>query len=132
MRRIIWTDEAKFAQVGVFNRRNRHFWAAANPHLIFEVENQIQFSINVFCLVMDNRLHWFMYDENLNEDKYLEIINNVVQDFVDNLPLQHAVHLWYQMDGAPAHSTNAVDLRLRELFGGVTEVHFFGPQDHRI
>ena len=27
LKKIIWTDEAKFSREGIFNRRNEHFWA---------------------------------------------------------------------------------------------------------
>lgn len=116
LQRIIWTDEAKFCQRGVFNRRNRHFYARENPHMVLEVENQRKFSLNVFCMLMDNRFWYFIYNENLNGDRYIDIIRNVVEEFVDDLPLRVADSCWYQMDGAPAHSTRAVDEKLTELF----------------
>lgn len=113
---VIWTDEAKFAQCGVFNRRNRHFWARQNPNLIVEVEHQIQFSINVFCLLMDNKVQWYLYDENLNGERYSDIVTNVVANFLDDLPLRAIPNVWYQMDGAPAHNAAAVERQLRNLF----------------
>ncbi|ENN80985.1 hypothetical protein YQE_02603, partial [Dendroctonus ponderosae] len=30
---VIWTDEAQFSREGIFNRRNKHFWADCNPHV---------------------------------------------------------------------------------------------------
>lgn len=35
-------------------------------------------------------------------------------DFLDDLPLNERRNCWYQLDGAPAHSTNEVS---RELYG---------------
>ncbi|KAL1493559.1 hypothetical protein ABEB36_009263 [Hypothenemus hampei] len=58
--KIIWTDEAKFNQKGVFNQKNQHFWAYENPHLVIQVENQIQFNVNGFCLIMDDQFRYFM------------------------------------------------------------------------
>lgn len=113
---IIWTDEAKFCQQGVYNGRNRHFWAYENPHMVLEIENQVQFSINVFCLVMNQEVHYFMYDDNLNGAKYLEILQNTVETFLENLPLARAVHAWYQMDGAPAHNARTIHTKLMSLF----------------
>lgn len=116
LQKIIWTDEAKFCQRGVFNRKNRHFWAHENPRIVMEVENQIQFHINVFCLLMDSEVRYFMYDENLNGEGYLRILREVVENYLDDMPLNRLINRWYQMDGAPAHSTRAVDTKLTELF----------------
>lgn len=33
-RNIIRTDEYKFSNEGIFNRRNSHFWANDNPHFV--------------------------------------------------------------------------------------------------
>lgn len=56
----IWTHGAKFTRQELFYGRNRHSWVAVNPHLIYEVKNQIQFSVSVFCLLMDNRLYYLL------------------------------------------------------------------------
>lgn len=114
---IIWTDEAKFCQRGVYNLKNRHFWASDNPHKVYQVEHQIQFKLNVFCLVMDNLCVFHIYNESLNGEKYLEILQTVVEPFLDNLPVARMVEAWYQMDGAPAHNTNAVYTKLSTMFG---------------
>jgi hypothetical protein len=116
LKKIIWTDEAKFCQRGVFNPRNRHFWAQENPQIVVEVENQIQFRINVFCLLTDNEVQYFMYDENLNNELYLRILREVVENYLDDMPLNQHINRWFQMDEAPAHSSSAVDAKLTELF----------------
>ena len=61
LKRIIWTDEAKFSREGVFNRQNNHFWAAENPHIIKEKGYQQQFSFNVFCLLTDRQFSISIY-----------------------------------------------------------------------
>lgn len=116
LKNIIWSDEAKFSKRGVHNHRNQHFWATENPHLVKQVDNQFQFSVNVFCLLLDDQVKWFIYEENLNGNRYLDIITNIVEEFIDNLPFGRPENLWYQMDGAPAHSTRAVDRKLTMLF----------------
>lgn len=116
LKKIIWTDEAKFNNEGVFNRRNLHLWGNENPHAVREQGFQRRFSFNVFALMMDNKLLHFIYDDNLNAQHYLEILRTVVTDFLDDLPLNTAESAWYQMDGAPAHSTNEVREQLNGMF----------------
>lgn len=87
LRKIIWTDESKFSREGIFNRRNRHFWASENPHVIRERNFQNKFSVNVFCLVKDTQVRYLIYEDNLNTQRYLQILQTVVADFLDDLPL---------------------------------------------
>lgn len=116
LKRIIWTDEAKFDREGIVNRRNWHYWAAENPHFKRSISSQYKFSFNVFCLVMDNQVKFQIYNEPLTSLKYLEILRTTVSDFLDDLPLNVRQNAWYQLDGAPAHSTNEVYHELTETF----------------
>ncbi|KAJ8913389.1 hypothetical protein NQ315_008781 [Exocentrus adspersus] len=34
--KILWSDESLFTNSGIFNRRNKHFYATPNPYLIQE------------------------------------------------------------------------------------------------
>jgi hypothetical protein len=116
LRKIIWTDEAKFSREGIINRRNLHHWATENPHLKRNVHFQNRFSFNVFCLLMNNRYSFIIYDYNLTGERYVEILRGVVSTFLENLPLNILRDSWYQMDGAPAHSTREVHRELTQIF----------------
>lgn len=116
LRKIIWTDEAKFDREGIVNRHNLHHWSARNPHLTRVVNFQNRFSFNVFCLLMDNRYSFVFYDENLTAERYIEILREIVVPFQEELPLNILRECWYQMDGAPAHSTRDVDRELTQNF----------------
>lgn len=116
LKNIIWTDESKFSKEGIFNRRNSHFWAKENPHFVRERNFQYKFSFNVFCLLMNNKIAFCMYDENLTGAKYLEILRTTVSDFLDDLPLDILRNCWYQLDGAPAHCTDQVTAQLLNMF----------------
>lgn len=126
LRNIIWTDESKFSREGIVNRRNSHYWASANPHLVREAGFQDAFSFNVFCIVMGDRVRYEIYDENLTSARYLQILREVVTDFIDNLPLNVYNNCYYQMDGAPAHSSHEVYLELTRMFGD-NWLGLFGP-----
>lgn len=114
--RIIWTDESNFSRNGIFNRRNEHFWSDVNPHIVQETRHQMNFRFNVFCLMMDNRIKFHVYDDNLDQNRYIEILRTVVEDFLDDLPLNIRHNSWYQLDGAPAHCTFRVSNELNRMF----------------
>ena len=116
LRKIIWTDEAKFSREGIFNRKNEHFWSDQNPNFVKEMGFQEKFSFNVFCLLKYNNITFLIYDEPLNSDKYLQILRTVVNQFLENLPLEEYRTCWFQLDGAPAHCTGEVSTELFEMF----------------
>ncbi|HLJ31149.1 MAG TPA: transposase [Candidatus Babeliales bacterium] len=116
LNKIIWTDESKFSREGIFNRRNSHFWASENPHVTKEAGFQEKFSFNVFCMLMDNQLHYVIYEESLNSRNYVNILRTDVENFVDNMPLEDYRSCWYQLDGAPAHCTREVSAELDRIF----------------
>lgn len=116
LKKLIWSDESKFSRDGIFNRRNNHYWSTSNPNFVVERHQQQKFSFNVFCLLMDNKCVYHVYNENLNEVKYLDILQTVVTDFIDNLPLNLACRVWYQLDGAPAHCTELISNQLNVMF----------------
>ncbi|KAJ8913262.1 hypothetical protein NQ315_012880 [Exocentrus adspersus] len=43
--KIIWTDESKFTNEGIVNRRNIHHWAQEKPHCVRENKNQNNFKM---------------------------------------------------------------------------------------
>lgn len=116
LQNIIWTDESKFSHEGIFNRHNSHFWAQQNPHLVRERGFQNKFSFNVFAMLMNNKCCYFIYNETLKSRLYLQILRTVVAEFLEDLPLQVYMNCWYQLDGAPAHSSGEVRELLDELF----------------
>lgn len=114
---IIWSDESKFTNRGMFNKHNTHYWSEQNPHLTREHYNQHFWSFNVYCAVKGNRiLCVHIYDDNLNGDMYLDILRNVLSEALDNLPLAELQAAWYQQDGAPPHNTRDVCRFLDETF----------------
>jgi len=46
---VIWTDETKVNNCGIFNRHNHHFWGVNNPHALTERRLQVRFGFNVWC-----------------------------------------------------------------------------------
>lgn len=121
--RIFWTDEAKFSREGITNRRNQHFWAEQNPHRIRVTNFQERFSFNVFAVMMDNQLRYLIYEDSLTSQRYLEILRETVIPFLEEFPRDERSNFWYQLDGAPAHSSRNVHLELTRIF----EDRWIGP-----
>ncbi|GBM19825.1 hypothetical protein AVEN_86163-2-1, partial [Araneus ventricosus] len=58
-----------------------------------------------------------LYDGTLTGYRYVnEILNVVILDFMDELPLTVLSHVWFQQDGSPAHHTTVVKQWLNNEF----------------
>ncbi|GBL75402.1 hypothetical protein AVEN_194594-1 [Araneus ventricosus] len=56
------------------------------------------------------------YEGTLTGQWYLEILQDVITDFVENLPLHQLRNVWFQYDGAPQHKISNVKQYLMEIF----------------
>lgn len=114
---ILWTDESKFTNNGVINKQNNRYWSDVNPHWAMETNNQTVWGTNVWCGLIGNQLLGpYFYDGNLTAVMYLEFLQNVLQEFLEDLPLLLRQSLYFQQDGAPAHNGIIVRNYLRETF----------------
>lgn len=72
---ILWTDEAMFTRIGLFNVHNEHWWeirsddAAENPHPIVKDSFQTRFSHNVWAgiLISDKSIINQLINQSLNQ-----------------------------------------------------------------
>lgn len=103
---IIWSDETKFTNSGIFNRHNEHIWSIENPMENREIRNQIRFSVNVWAGMCGNIiLGPYIFNENLNGELYLQFLSTEFQAYLAEIPLALLRNLWFQQDGAPPHNT---------------------------
>lgn len=84
---IIRTDKSKFTREYIVNSKNCHFWANNIPNIKWARNFQYKFGFNVFALIMNNQIRYFIYDHNLDSALYLNILRTVVAEFIENLPL---------------------------------------------
>ncbi|CAK1587056.1 unnamed protein product [Parnassius mnemosyne] len=114
----MWTDESTFTRNGIWNRQNLRYWSQENPQLCRESMHQYRFAVNVWAGIHGDQIIGPVFIEgNLNGPKFLELLDDTVADYVDGLSLGANSRLWYQLDGAPAHSVVAARQRLTEMFG---------------
>lgn len=118
-RKILWTDETRFTNCGMFNRRNKHYYATENPNAFQEVRPQERFSLNVWCgIVNDTIIGPFYIDGNLDANKYLLFLRHNLENLLENLPLSTFRHIEYlQQDGCAAHNARNVHTYLNQRFG---------------
>lgn len=115
---IIWTDESIVTSDGIFNRNNYHQWADTNPHEQVNRIRQGRFGFNVWMALLGNRiLAYEVYNENLNSQRYLDVLERNVSNFIDNMPLLERNKLYFQHDGAPPHNAHIINEYLNVNFG---------------
>ena len=114
---ILWSDKTKFTNNGIFNAQNLRIWSTENKHVFKPVRNQRQFGFNVWCGILGSRLvRPIIYEETLTSDVYLNLLQNDIEDYLDELPLQTTQNCWFQQDGSPAHNSRAVINYLNNKF----------------
>lgn len=117
---ILWTDEALFTRVGLFNVHNEHWWAVrtVNPHKTKRDSFQTRFSWNVWAGIVGGHLigpHFIR--GRLTGATYLEMLRNEVEEMLDDVPLNILRQCYWQLDGAPPHFEIHVRQYLNEKFG---------------
>lgn len=113
VRRILWSDECMFTRDGVFNTHNNHFWADENPHAFREYGHQRRFSVNVWLGIINHEVVGPIYlPHRLDGNAYIQVLEQVI----DEMPLNVRANMFYMHDGCPAHSGRIVTEWLEEHF----------------
>lgn len=72
--------------------------------------------INVWCGILDTRIYFILYEGSLTDRRYLEFLQNQVDDILSNIPLNQLWRVIWQQDGAPCHNTQEVTNHLNINF----------------
>lgn len=90
-------------------KKNTHFWAIENPHIVNEIQNQGHFGVNVWCGIIGRHLIGpYFYEGVLNGEVYLNFLVNHLPGLLENVPLQLRRNMFLQQDGAPPHNCRIV------------------------
>lgn len=104
-KKILWSDESRFTNCGMFNRKNTIFWSDENPHLVRGIRQQVRWGFNVWISVIDTHVIGpFFFNENLNSERYLELLLTHIAEGIEELPLATCQNMYFQQDGAPPHN----------------------------
>lgn len=72
------TDESRFDNNGIVNHHNSHFWNNTNPVWSRETNNQVRWSVNQWCGILDNTLIvTYFYEGTLTGQPYLDFLQNI-------------------------------------------------------
>lgn len=116
---IIFTDESSFTTAGMFNRKNKHFWSRENPHALQAVKIQGRKTLSVWCGLYNNKVIGPIFlNGNLTGQKYHDLLQNEIEEYLEQLPVNSYMNLIWQQDGAPPHNIQPVNdfLNNRYLF----------------
>lgn len=115
---LIMSDEAHFCLNGCINKQNNRFWGKSNPREIHHHQLHPQ-KCTVWCGVMADRVIGPYFFEN--EEGQAEKINGARYRTMLEMFLRPAIQdnqqIWFQQDGATAHTAKPTMKILREIFG---------------
>lgn len=127
---IIFSDEASFTTNGVVSSQNCRYWSDENPNFRINCRRQYSKKVNVWCAVSyDGIIGPYFLDGNLNQYAYLEILQNYLQNYLNEMNLAKRQKIYYQQDGCSAHSTLLIRNYLDNTFGEKW-IGRFGPQPY--
>ncbi|XP_063994349.1 uncharacterized protein LOC135171654 [Diachasmimorpha longicaudata] len=115
LRNMLWTDEKLFAKKGIVNQHNEHHWAVDNPRLARSSKFQYRWgTLNIWGGILGDEVHIHHLPGRLDGGNYLGFLQEHLPGIVGDGPDSRDV--WFQHDGAPAHTCVPVVQQLNEWF----------------
>ena len=104
---VLSNDEAHFHLSGAVNKQNFHYWAERNPR---ELQEQLLHSprVTVWCPVANfGVIGPYFFEEggakvSVTVHRYVEMLETFLRPKLDDVDTEH---VWFQQDGATAHTT---------------------------
>ncbi|XP_039294955.1 uncharacterized protein LOC120353834 [Nilaparvata lugens] len=124
MATLFCSDEAHFHLCGAVNKQNFRYWAANNPRQLHERPLNSP-KVTVWCAVSQFGVigPYFFEDDNITvtvtSERYVTMLQTFLQPKLEELAEEQDLgEIWFQQDGATAHTARiSMDL-LREMFPG--------------
>nr|CAI5865735.1 unnamed protein product [Callosobruchus analis] len=115
---LIMSDEAHFHLNGCVNKQNSRIWAKENPRVVHQRQLH-PLKCTVWCGVSSERIVGPYFFENevgaavtITSVQYRNMLDNFLRPAVANHP-----EIWFQQDGATAHTARDTMVLLQEIFG---------------
>ncbi|XP_076634364.1 uncharacterized protein LOC143348242, partial [Colletes latitarsis] len=87
---VLFTDEATFSNHGSINLRNAHYWSVGNLHWLREVDHQRQWSVNVWCGILNGKVIGpYFITGTMTGQKYSEFLQKDLPILLEDVPLQN-------------------------------------------
>ena len=81
-----------------------HYWANENPRWMRTVLFQHLWSVNYLCgIVGDHVIGPYFFEGRLTGQVYAKFLQNVLPQFMKNVPLHVRMNMWMHHDGASPH-----------------------------
>ena len=116
---VLYSDEAHFHLCGTVNKQNFRYWAESNPRSLHERPLHCP-RVTVWCAIARFGIWgpYFFEEENVvatvNSDRYCKMLENFLKPKLNEREDQH--QLWFQQDGATAHTSRNAIKTLKEMF----------------
>lgn len=117
---VMCTDEAHFHLHGTVNKQNSRYWSNRNPKRLHQRPLHSPY-VTVWCgFVGEGIIGPYFFEEDgdrvsVNADRYIHMLETFLRPIVEESGLRN---LWFQQDGATAHTARRTIAVLRELFPG--------------
>ena len=106
-----FTDEEQFNRDGVNNTHNSHVWGNENPHATVERNFQNNFSVILWCAVLNDQLVGpFILVGRVTGEAYFRFLQEELPQLLEDVPLDKRSRMYFQHDGAPPHSSRGVKI----------------------
>lgn len=112
----VFSDEASFRLDGYVNRWNCRIWAHSRPDDLYVEQSQWAPQVTVWAaLTTDHLFGPYFFPTTVTGDSYRAMITEI---FLPDLISKYAStnHIWFQQDGAPAHTATETKAVLYEHF----------------
>lgn len=117
---VFFSDEAHFHLCGSVNKQNFRYWSENNPQVVYEKPLHSE-RVTVWCALSRRGIigpHFFEEDGNVvtvNSNRYADMISEF---FGPALQQRAFENVWFQQDGATAHTARISMDILRQMFPG--------------
>lgn len=109
-KKIIFSDEAHFHLNGYVNKQNCRIWGSENPHALVQLPMH-PLKVTVWCGLWNGGVIGPYFFENdagervtVNGQRYHDMLEKILWPQLEDMELDG---MWFQQDGATAHTTNA-------------------------
>uniref|UniRef100_UPI00358E2D47 uncharacterized protein n=1 Tax=Myxine glutinosa TaxID=7769 RepID=UPI00358E2D47 len=117
---LLWSDKAHFHLSGSVNKQNYRYWSEDNPRILHERPLHSD-RVTVWCAVADVGIVGpYFFEEGgvtvtVTSDRYIDMLENFLRPQLEHLELEE-LDVWFQQDGATAHTARRSLQVLREMF----------------
>ena len=118
---LLTSDEAHFHLSGFVNKQNFRYWSDENPQQLVQQPLHSK-RVTVWCAVGSvGVIGPYFFEEGdtaaaINSDRYVKMLVKFLQPKLIDLGLMTSGNLWFQQDGATAHTARKSMDVLRQMF----------------